>query len=326
MAEMQARENANNSLRDSVNALSNSLSSEQSARDTAVQNLKETLLQQIRSEVSSASSTAASSLSAEVTALNKRIADLESALSKQIANAQNTADTAADGLATTQFVNSEISTLTDKINDEITQRTAADSTEKAERTAADKTITARVDNIEKSIVPKGVILMWSGRSDTIPAGWALCDGTCGTPNLVGRFVLGAAREVKYGEQYQVVTDSLDNTWTGIAEHSRTRGGEKEVNIYLSESNMPIHHHEIHQVDFNIPAPLNKNGCPDGSADSGDGTNADNGRGAYWRGISIETIKIGDKYNRKCTEETGEGNPFKVATIPPYYALCYIMKL
>lgn len=326
LAEMQAREAADSSLRDSVNSLSSSLSSEQTARDTAVQNLKETLLQELRSEVSSASSTAASSLSAEVTALNKRIADLEAALSSQISNAQNTADTAAEGLASTQYVNSEISRLSDKINTEITQRTAADSTEKAERTAADKTITEKVDNIEKSIVPKGVILMWSGRSDTIPAGWALCDGQYGTPNLVGRFVLGAAQEVKPGENYQVVTDLLDNTWSGIAEPSKTRGGQKEVDISLSESNMPKHHHEIHQVDFNIPAPLNKNGFPKGSEDSGDGSNTDSGRGAYWRGVSSETIKIGNKYNRKYTEDTGESKPFKVATMPPYYALCYIMKL
>ena len=337
LAEMQAREAADSSLRQSVNSLSSSLSSEQTARDTAVQNLKETLLQQLRSEVSSASSTAASSLSAEVTALNKRIADLESALSAQISNAQNTADTAAEGLASTQYVNSQISTLTDKINTEITQRKTddstetadrkkADSTETAERKAADKAITEKVDNIEKSIVPKGVILMWSGRSDTIPTGWALCDGQYGTPNLVGRFVLGAAQEVKSGEQYQVVTDLLDNTWTGIAEHSRDRGGQKEVNISLSGSNIPKHRHEIYQVDFGIAVPLNKNGCPDGSADSGDGTNVDNGRGAYWRGISVETIKIGNKYNRKYTEDTGEGNPFKVDTMPPYYALCYIMKL
>jgi len=39
-----------------------------------------------------------------------------------------------------------------------------------------------------SVVPKGVIVAWNG--STPPTGWALCDGTNGTPNLKGRFILG----------------------------------------------------------------------------------------------------------------------------------------
>ena len=39
--------------------------------------------------------------------------------------------------------------------------------------------------------PAGVILLWSGSVATIPSGWALCDGTLGTPDLRGRFVPGA---------------------------------------------------------------------------------------------------------------------------------------
>lgn len=39
-------------------------------------------------------------------------------------------------------------------------------------------------------LPGGVIVMWSGQLDAIPAGWALCDGQNGTPDLSNRFVLG----------------------------------------------------------------------------------------------------------------------------------------
>ena len=39
-------------------------------------------------------------------------------------------------------------------------------------------------------LPAGVIVMWSGSLDAIPAGWALCDGSDGTPDLSNRFVLG----------------------------------------------------------------------------------------------------------------------------------------
>jgi len=37
-------------------------------------------------------------------------------------------------------------------------------------------------------VPIGAILMWCGNS--APAGWAMCDGTNGTPDLTGRFIVG----------------------------------------------------------------------------------------------------------------------------------------
>jgi microcystin-dependent protein len=43
----------------------------------------------------------------------------------------------------------------------------------------------------RSIVPAGVILMWSGSIASIPSGWVLCDGTNSTPNLRDRFIVGA---------------------------------------------------------------------------------------------------------------------------------------
>jgi microcystin-dependent protein len=42
----------------------------------------------------------------------------------------------------------------------------------------------------KGALPVGAILMWSGDPAKLPAGWKLCDGTNGTPNLLGRFVVG----------------------------------------------------------------------------------------------------------------------------------------
>lgn len=37
----------------------------------------------------------------------------------------------------------------------------------------------------------GAIVIWSGLVSTIPAGWQLCDGTNGTPDLRAVFVRGA---------------------------------------------------------------------------------------------------------------------------------------
>lgn len=40
--------------------------------------------------------------------------------------------------------------------------------------------------------PSGIIVMWSGTINSIPAGWALCDGTNGTPNLTDKFILSVS--------------------------------------------------------------------------------------------------------------------------------------
>ena len=50
----------------------------------------------------------------------------------------------------------------------------------------------------EEVVPTGFIGMWSGSASTIPTGWALCDGTNGTPNLTDRFILGAGKAYQPG--------------------------------------------------------------------------------------------------------------------------------
>ncbi len=71
-------------------------------------------------------------------------------------------------------------------------------------------------------VPVGGLVMWNGPTNTIPDGWALCDGRTVngyvTPNLLDRFLVGA------GDDYGV----------------GATGGEDTHE--LSESEMPWHHH------------------------------------------------------------------------------------
>jgi len=37
----------------------------------------------------------------------------------------------------------------------------------------------------------GMIMLWAGSIETIPAGWLLCDGNNDTPDLRGKFIVGA---------------------------------------------------------------------------------------------------------------------------------------
>lgn len=76
--------------------------------------------------------------------------------------------------------------------------------------------------------PIGAIILWSGPESTIPSGWHICDGTNGTEDLRGRFVLGATTEV----------DEDGNTDHPVGE----TGGEEEVTLTVGQ--MPKHRHSM----------------------------------------------------------------------------------
>lgn len=42
-----------------------------------------------------------------------------------------------------------------------------------------------------SLLPKGVIILWYGTIASIPSGWALCNGSNGTPDLRNKFIVCA---------------------------------------------------------------------------------------------------------------------------------------
>jgi len=55
---------------------------------------------------------------------------------------------------------------------------------------------ANKDYVDNAVaLPSGFIGAWSGTIATIPAGWILCDGNNGTPDLRDRFVIGANADV-----------------------------------------------------------------------------------------------------------------------------------
>lgn len=60
-----------------------------------------------------------------------------------------------------------------------------------------KNINEKITNIKTNItalqdaMPVGSIIMFNGKAEEIPSGWAICDGENGTPNLIDRFILGS---------------------------------------------------------------------------------------------------------------------------------------
>ena len=83
-------------------------------------------------------------------------------------------------------------------------------------------------------VPSGVIAVWKGSAATIPAGWVLCDGQNGTPDLRSRFVWGAT-DYSY--------KNWSTGWNVINGHPTVgqTGGEEQT--VLTRDQMPWHNHD-----------------------------------------------------------------------------------
>lgn len=139
-------------------------------------------------------------------------------------------------------------------------------------------------------VPTGAIIMWSGTIATIPEGWALCDGTNGTPNLVNRFIVGSSIDAG-GQSVTSITGG--NTKTGgtsnaiVVQHSHT----------ITD---PGHFHTV--------ASRVSGGGWDNAAGSSDPGNR-----------NTDTKTTGISINQSGQSGTNQN-------LPPYFALAYIMKL
>lgn len=148
-------------------------------------------------------------------------------------------------------------------------------------------------------VPIGGIIMWSGSITSIPAGWALCNGSNGTPDLRNRFIVGA------GSTY-----SPGNT-----------GGLDKVTLSLSE--MPSHFHQIGVVVAKWGDNADNRNFPDfnGTAypDSDYGGDVTRWRTRYQGGSTNYTSA--SPYNGRT-----QGTTSSHENRPPYYALAYIMRI
>lgn len=68
--------------------------------------------------------------------------------------------------------------------------------------------------VQVGAFPRGAIIAWNAKSGAVPAGWAICDGTNGTPDLRRRFLMGVATLADVGQT------------PGQAGHFHTVSGER----------------------------------------------------------------------------------------------------
>jgi hypothetical protein len=161
----------------------------------------------------------------------------EQALSRQIKAVEVAAKNERDKIA--DEANRQIGELLEKIasGDEELKKAANDA---AKRTV-NQIITSTEDTkkFAQTVVPRGTIVAFSG-TVPLPAGWAICDGKKGTPNLQGRFIRG------YGEKSGKLGSSQpeSNSIKGSRTYSGSNGigGSKHVNEVISsgQENYPAH--------------------------------------------------------------------------------------
>ena len=150
-----------------------------------------------------------------------------------------------------------------------------------------------ISNLNATSVPRFTIVAFAGLATAIPSGWAFCDGTNGTPDLRARFIVGTTNGT--------VANGNDRVGTNIAPNSI--GGER--NHILSVAEMPAHTH-------GIPA-------HDAWTDWKNTTNLSVTKNNNYNGTNPADLGGTD-----ITYATGGGLAHN--TVPPYYALAYIMKL
>jgi len=147
--------------------------------------------------------------------------------------------------------------------------------------------TAFVTTAVASSFPSGGIIIWSGSSVAIPSGWLLCDGTSSTPDLRNRFVVGATDTYNVG-------DTGGSADAVVVSHTHTA---------TSTVSDPGHNHSTGVRNTGNTA---ADGAGAGKCDTGTS-------GTSTTGISVSTT----------VNSTGSSGTN--ANLPPYYALCYIMK-
>lgn len=69
-------------------------------------------------------------------------------------------------------------------------------------------------------VPIGGAILWTRPVAEIPAGWAVCDGTSGTPDFRDRFILGAGT-IAAGTTGGVASQDISHSHTSTATHVHT---------------------------------------------------------------------------------------------------------
>ena len=181
----------------------------------------------------------------------------------------------------------------------------------------------RYSDIDGGVFAQGMIMMWYGNANTVPAGWRICDGQHGTPDLRDRFIVGAGGSYGKGATGGAATRKIAQNQ--IPEHRHT--------FFAAGSTDSDGHDGIHSAVQTISDGIRGVGITNGVYDESSpiGNAAGNGGrkntktgeragSAYLNGTNGSGIN-----SNGGVSSNGAVNGQQALDIrPPYYALFYIM--
>jgi microcystin-dependent protein len=142
--------------------------------------------------------------------------------------------------------------------------------------------------------PPGCIAIWSGPLTDIPAGWVLCDGNNGTPDLLDRFICSVSAAGAPG-----ATGGVDS-------------------LTLSVNQLPSHNHA---------ASVESAGSHNHGVNFRRYTNAD---GSFGWPTTMQTgkpsVSTAGDHSHPSTDTSATGGGSSIDNRPPFYEVAFIMKL
>jgi len=163
-------------------------------------------------------------------------------------------------------------------------------------------------NSTRQLIPKGLISMFSGSK--VPDGWALCDGTNETPNLLDRFILGG--KVADINTKNSVTLSGDKTSKIVSVQTTDVTPSIKVKVdghSLTTAEMPSHSHSVSGTSSTGGTHIAFDCHTDGGYSGSATTTSAGGGGAH-------------THTASATQDT---HKHSVDITVPYYVLAFIMK-
>ena len=187
------------------------------------------------------------------------------------------------------------------------------------------------DILAATQLPRGIITMWTGATNAVPSGWALCDGNNDTPNLKDRFIVGAGQSYAVGNVGGSITQT-PSVWTNAA-----GTGINVAGTAITTDQMPWHTHSGSVgSDASVTTQHNVQTMYDGEwlsaghfyATNQSPTTARKPLKEFSASLSINGTG-GNQPHYHGVTDNGHAHTAAASAIdirPPYYALAFIMKL
>lgn len=235
----------------------------------------------------------------------------------EIQDARLTGDTVVEG---GQLVGTAIRGTEDDASNEI--QVPSDG---SRATAGGSPLVVLADNL-MTLLPIGTILMWYGSLGSLPSGWQNCDGTNGSPDLRGSFPRGAGGALALGATGGSATASGNTDAAGAHSH----GGATQS----AEADLAAHTHSVRGAGGPGAVVSRPNIADAGTYGLGGAAYSSGSANPFYLEDSTadgaDLIQSAGAGGGHAHDITAEGNHThglgSIATIPPYKAVYFIMKV